>query len=174
MRIKLFVIFVAFIIGVIHVHAQTGTPKSATVLNAEVNSQLPDQNVGQITPYNLRQTTLDMIASSVLGQSTAPTIASGFCSTASNTSISASNGTAAFDILIGGATCGSTGTLTMPAATTGWVCSATDVTTLTHNIKQTGTNGSTTAVVLTDYVITTGVAQNFAPADHIHVMCTGY
>src|ERR1035437_2911479 len=175
MRIKLFVIFVAFIIGVIHVHAQTGTPKSATVLNAEVNSQLPDQNVGQITPYNLRQTTLDMIASSVLGQSTAPTIASGFCSTASNTSISASNGTAAFDILIGGATCGSTGTLTMAAAATGWACQAADVTTpATHDVVQTRTQGSTTAVVLTDYARVAGTAQNFNPADHIHVMCTGY
>lgn len=106
---------------------------------------------------------------------TAPTIASGFCSTASNTTISASNGTAAFDILIGGATCGTTGTLTMPAATTGWVCESTDVTTpASHNVVQTGTQGSTTAVVLTDYSRTTGIAQNFNPADHIHVMCTGY
>jgi hypothetical protein len=62
----------------------------------------------------------------------------------------------------------------MPAATTGWMCSAADLTTLTHHILQTGTQGSRTAVVLTDYVITTGIAQNFNPADHIHVMCTGY
>ena len=107
---------------------------------------------------------------------TAPTVASGFCSTGSPvTALSANNGTAAFDILIGAATCGSTGTLTMPAATTGWVCSATDVTTPAgHNVVQTGTNGSTTAVVLTDYSRTAGTAQNFLAADHIHVMCTGY
>jgi hypothetical protein len=112
----------------------------------------------------------------LLWSATAPSIASGFCSTGSPvTALSASNGTAAFDILIGAATCGSTGTLTMPAATTGWVCSAADVTTpASHNVVQTGTNGSTTAVVLTDYSRTTGIAQNFNPADHIHVMCTAY
>jgi hypothetical protein len=107
---------------------------------------------------------------------TAPTVASGFCSTGSPvTALSASNGTAAFDILIGAATCGSTGTLTMPASTTGWVCAATDVTTpASHNIVQTGTNGSTTAVVLTDYARVAGTAQNFLAGDHVHVMCTGY
>ena len=106
---------------------------------------------------------------------TAPTIASGFCSTASNTTISASNGTAAFDILIGGATCGIDRHADMPAATTGWVCNATDVTTpASHNVVQTGTQGSTTAVVLTDYARTTGIAQNFNPSDHIHVQCTGF
>ena len=107
---------------------------------------------------------------------TAPTVASGFCSTGSPvTALSASNGTAAFDILIGAATCGSTGTLTMPAATTGWVCHATDVTTpASHNVVQTGTNGSTTAVVFTDYSRTAGTAQNFTAGDHIHVMCAAY
>jgi hypothetical protein len=105
---------------------------------------------------------------------TAPVIASGFCSTGTPTTISASNGTAAFDILIGAATCGSTGTLTLPAATTGWVCNAADVTTLTHRIAQTGTQGSTTSVVLTDYSITAGTAQNFNPSDHIHVSCVAY
>ena len=78
-----------------------------------------------------------------LGSGTAPTVATGFCSTGSPvTALSANNGTAAFDILIGQATCTSTGTLTMPAATTGWVCSATDVTTpASHNVVQTGTQG---------------------------------
>jgi hypothetical protein len=150
------------------------------------------------TNYNVRQSTNSRVvalngvaATTVNGQTctlgstcqtggiysaSAPTIASGFCSTGSPvTTVSASNGTAAFDILIGAATCGSTGTLTMPAATTGWVCSATDVTTPAgHNVVQTGTNGSTTAVVLTDYSRTAGTAQNFLAADHIHVMCSGY
>jgi hypothetical protein len=132
---------------------------------------------GTTATHNLASTFANDVTFQHLAFShTAPTVASGFCSTGSPvTAISASNGTAAFDILIGQATCGSTGTLTLPAATTGWVCNATDVTTpASHNIVQTGTQGSTTAVVLTDYARTTGIAQNFNPADHVHVQCTGF
>ena len=43
--------------------AQTGSAKSSTVLNSEVNSLWPDQNVGAITPFSARQTLLDIIAS---------------------------------------------------------------------------------------------------------------
>lgn len=52
-------------------YAQTGTPKSLTQLNTEINSQFPDQLTGAITPYILRQLNLDMVASAVLGQSAA-------------------------------------------------------------------------------------------------------
>jgi hypothetical protein len=146
-----------------------------------VTPSLP-ANTGIIAETNYAQSWTGLQSFASIGlvtlgwSSTAPTIASGFCSTGSPvTALSASNGTAAFDILIGAATCGSTGTLTMPTATTGWVCSATDVTTpASHNVVQTGTNGSTTAVVLTDYSRTAGTAQNFLPADHVHVMCTAY
>lgn len=104
---------------------------------------------------------------------TAPTISSGFCSTGTVTTIAASNGTAAFDILIGTLTCGSTGTIGMPTATNGWVCVAADVTTpASHAIAQTG--GTNATVILTDYARTTGIAQNFNPSDHVHVACTGY
>src|ERR1019366_8071045 len=52
-------------------YAQTGTPLTATQLNTEINTKFPDQNLGAITPYILRQFNLDLVASSVLGQSTA-------------------------------------------------------------------------------------------------------
>jgi hypothetical protein len=110
----------------------------------------------------------------LLASATPPTIASGGCTTGSAQSVSASNGSAAFEITIGGATCGSTITLTMPAAAHNWVCDA-------HNITNPATNAldmtgaaSTTAVVLTNFVRTTGVAGNFTGADKLAIKCLPY
>lgn len=44
--------------------AQSGSAKTTTTLNAEVNAFFLDNNSGQITPLNARQTLLDIIASS--------------------------------------------------------------------------------------------------------------
>lgn len=109
----------------------------------------------------------------------APTIASGGCTTGSAQSVSASNGTAAFAITLGGATCGSTITLTMPTASAaapvvGWVCHAHDITTPATNIVEQSAGGSATVVVLTNYVRTTGIAANFNGPDVIAVGCTAY
>lgn len=105
---------------------------------------------------------------------TAPTIASGGCTTGSAQSVSASNGSAAFQITLGGATCGSTITLTLPAATTNWVCDAHNVTTPASNVLDMTGVPSTTAVVLTNYVRTTGVAGNFTGAEKLAVKCFPY
>ncbi len=43
--------------------AQTGSSKSPTALTTETNTLWPDNNAGQITPFNARQTLLDIIAS---------------------------------------------------------------------------------------------------------------
>jgi hypothetical protein len=101
---------------------------------------------------------------------TAPTIASGFCT---SPAVSASNGTAAFAITIGTGCAASTGTVTMPAATTGWACHIVNVTTpATNNPKQTG--GTTTTVTVTNYAMTTGVAANFTASESLRFHCTGY
>lgn len=52
--------------------AQTGSAKSPTVLNAEVNSFWPDQSAGSITPFGARQTLLDIIASYLNNTTPAP------------------------------------------------------------------------------------------------------
>ncbi len=104
---------------------------------------------------------------------TAPTIASGGCTTGSAQSVSGSNGSAAFAITLGGATCGSSITLTMPAAATGWVCDAHDNTTPASNMLDSVTN-SATSVTLTNYVRTTGVAGNFTGGDVLAVKCLAY
>ncbi len=111
---------------------------------------------------------------SLADSSTAPTIASGGCTTGSAQSISSNNGSAGFSITLGGATCGSTIVLTLPTAAHGWHCSADDITTpATSEIHQTS-GGSATSVTLTNYVRTTGVAGNFTAADVIAVSCRGY
>jgi len=102
---------------------------------------------------------------------TAPTISSGFCST--SPSITANNGTVAFDINVGTSCSGSTGTLGMPTAATGWVCDFHNVTNpATNVVEQTG--GATNTVTLTNYVRTTGVAGNFTASDHIRAKCVAY
>jgi len=102
---------------------------------------------------------------------TPPTISAGFCAT--SPSISAANGTAAFDINVGTACAGSVGTLSMPTATTGWACSFANVTNPASNVpSQTG--GATNTVTLTNYARTTGLESNFTASDHIRAACSGY
>jgi len=104
-----------------------------------------------------------------LSSSTAP-VATTFCTTPS---IPANNGTAAFTINVGTACATSVGTITMPAATTGWVCHFANVTAPASNVpSQTG--GTTTTVTLTNYARTTGLAANWTDSNVIRAMCTGY
>lgn len=105
----------------------------------------------------------------LLSSSTAP-VATTFCT---SPSIPANNGTAAFTINVGTACATSVGTITMPAATTGWVCDFQNVTSpATSVIGQTG--GSTTTVTVTNYVRTTGVAGNWTSSDVIRAKCSAY
>lgn len=104
-----------------------------------------------------------------LSSSTAP-VATTFCTTPS---IPANNGTAAFTINVGTACATSVGTITMPTATTGWVCHFANVTAPASNTpSQTG--GTTTTVTLTNYARTTGLAANWTDSNVIRAMCTAY
>lgn len=101
---------------------------------------------------------------------TAPTIASGGCTSPAMTS---TNGTAAFKVTLG-TSCSTvkTVTLTFPAATVGWSCSAVDQTApQTYNVVATTT--STTAVVLSNYGRTTGLAVDYADSEVLVGNCTG-
>jgi hypothetical protein len=110
--------------------------------------------------------------SKIITSKTPPTIASGGCTTGAAQSVSLSNGTAAFAITLGGATCGSTITLTMPAASSGWVCDAHNNTSSATNVLDVVAAG-TTSIVITNYVRTTGVAGNFTGTEVLLVKCTG-
>lgn len=102
-------------------------------------------------------------------QKTAPTYASGGCTT---TPSFASGATPfSFTLTQGASGCGSnsTITLTLPAAATTWSCVAVDTTTPARVIRSTGA-ASTTAVVLTDYT-SAGVAETMLASDVYAVNC---
>jgi len=65
MRTKLILFLCLAFAWITPAYAQTGSSKSVSVLNSEVNSLWPDNTVGTITPFNARQTLLDIIASSL-------------------------------------------------------------------------------------------------------------
>lgn len=102
-------------------------------------------------------------------QGTAPTYASGGCTTTAAFIANADGTTSGpfrWTFKQGASGCGSnsTVTLTFPAATTSWMCGAiSDITTPSHDIVSTGA-ASTTAVVLTDYS-GAGVAQTMLAND---------
>ena len=104
---------------------------------------------------------------------TAPTIGAGGCT---SPAVTWNNGTAAFLVTIGTSCTGvKTVTLTMPAATNLWACSAqnntSDAAQQTNVIAARAT--STTAVVLTSYDRTTGLQEDFTASDTILVSCMG-
>ncbi len=101
---------------------------------------------------------------------TAPTIASGGCT---SPAVTWSNGTATFLLTIGSSCTGvKTVTLTMPVASHEWVCQAQDQTTPASFIV-TSNGTSTTAVVLSNYSHTTGLAIDFVAAEVLAVSCSG-
>lgn len=101
---------------------------------------------------------------------TAPTV-SGFCT---SPSVPANNGTFGFTVNVGTSCAGvSTGTITLPAATNGWVCHFANVSNpATSAPAQTG--GTTTTATVTNYARTTGLAADWTDSDVIRVSCHGY
>ena len=97
-----------------------------------------------------------------------PVIASGF---GTSPTLTGAN-TAAFKVVVGtGGAAG--GTITMPAATNGWVCQAFDVTAgTTLFLQQTGS--TTTSFTVTSFSITTGLAANMSAGDVILFMAMAY
>jgi hypothetical protein len=99
-----------------------------------------------------------------------PSIASGFGTSPSITS----NGSASFLLTIGTGGTANTGTLTMPAASHGWVCNPTDITNTTTNVfvtKQTGY--STTSVTFTQFN-NAAVITAWAANDQLLVNCMAF
>lgn len=104
---------------------------------------------------------------------TAPTIASGGCT---SPAVTWSNGTAAFLLTVGTSCTGvKTITLTLPATTNFWSCSAQNN---TSSAKQDANvvvsrATSTTAIVLTNYARTTGLQSDYTASDTVLVSCMG-
>jgi hypothetical protein len=97
---------------------------------------------------------------------TAPTVVAG-----AGASVVNNNGTAAFTINLGGAA--GTGTITLPTATTGWVCYMQDVTNPDSTVIQ-QTGGSQTTVTFKSYSRTTGAAANWTANDIMRCIAFAY
>lgn len=125
-------------------------------------------------PLNMGGSTISNFSAlsptSLLYSRTAP-VATAACT---SPAIPANNGSAAFTFNVGTTCTGiSTATITLPAATTGWVCQFANVTNpATSAPSQTG--GTTTTVTFTNYVRTTGVAGDWTDSDVLRVSCMGY
>lgn len=101
---------------------------------------------------------------------TAPTVVA--CS-GTAASITASNGSAAFQVDVGTSCAGeNTISITLPAATTGWVCQCSSTT--ADRILQQKAASSTTVAVLTNIVISTGAAGDFTDGADLFCGCRGY
>lgn len=110
-------------------------------------------------------------AGKILISPTAPSTPSGCGSTAT---ISASNGTAAFEVTMSGTGQTSACTVTMPTATNAWVCpSADDLTTQSTSVfLQKQSASSNTSITITNYS-NLSVATAFVAGDVLAVQCTG-
>jgi hypothetical protein len=89
-------------------------------------------------------------------------------------SITAANGTAAFQFDVGTSCAGeSTAVVTMPAATTGWVCSCSSTTADRMIQQKVMPSASTTTVTLQNIVISTGANGDFADGADVACLCRG-
>lgn len=103
---------------------------------------------------------------------TAPTLGAGW---GTSPTIVGSNGTAVFQINVGTGGTATNGTITLPAATTGWFCTCEDVTTINTTVarcRQTGL-GTTTSVNIGNYT-SADIAGAWASSDKILVSCMAY
>lgn len=111
------------------------------------------------------------VASKAVILGTAPTIASGGCTSPTVTN---TNGTAYITIDVGTSCSGSQPVVfTLPAATTGWNCYARNISNgATSTPAQTGAV-STTSVTITNFARTTGIAAAWTDGDDVVVSCLG-
>lgn len=103
-------------------------------------------------------------------KSTTPTV-SGF---GTGAAVVASNGTAAFTINVGTGGAASTGTITLPAATTGWVLTGCHDVTNPDSFVTRQTGGTATTITVTNYSATTGLAIAWTASDILRCAAVAY
>ena len=148
----------------------SGTLAIARAPTGTSGSTLPILN-GTNTWANLQTFTSGWKVVNLVVSGTAPTIGSGF---GTSPGITFSNGTAAFQVNVGTGGSASSGVVSMPAATNGWSCSVSDVTTQSTSVfltKQTATN--TNSVTVKNYN-TAGAATAWVASDKLNFNCTAF
>ena len=123
-----------------------------------------------ITGTTINSTTDIKINGKLLISATAPTILSGF---GTSPFIGSSNGSAAFVISIGTGGTASTGTVSLPAAYSGWNCKA-EATIFTANTTTITTGTTTTTLVLTNFTISTGAQAAWPEYTNLFVTCLAF
>lgn len=156
--------------------AFTTLSASGTVSGAGFsNYLLTPPAIGSTTPNQGRFTsvfaTTGYSLTNLVATTSAPAVASGFGTGAAVQNV---NGTAAFLIHIGTGSTATSGTLTMPTATNGWMCDAADISgTNSASFYTKLTGQAPTSVTLTNYN-TSGVAAPWAAGDFVAVKCSGF
>ena len=107
----------------------------------------------------------------IADSATAPSIASGF---GTSPSVVANNGTASFTVDVGTGGTASSGVITMPAATNGWICSVTPAGAPQAAAVTYAVATSTTSITLTNYTLTTGAALAWTAGTVLNVIARGY
>lgn len=155
--------------------AATNTTQIATTAFVQGVLQAPPGGIGTVTPAAGVFTTLkagtNLTLTSLAASATAPTIASGF---GTSPSITANNGTAAFQIQVGTGGTATSGTLTMPAAAHGWECDAQDINTVSATVFQTKQISSATTVAGFANYNTSGAQAAWGAGDNLLVKCLAF
>jgi hypothetical protein len=160
-------------VGTSHVYkwcSSTATPTCATGIGRNADGVV-EANNGTLGTLGAFKANFHL--TSLWGSTTAPSIASGGCTSPAVTS---NNGTGAFLLTLGTSCTGiKTMTLTMPAATHLWACTGNNNTSSAQqDANVLGFRAtSTTAVVITNYARTTGAQADFTDADTLLVHCSG-
>jgi hypothetical protein len=156
--------------------AFTSLSASGTVTGAGFsNYLLTPPPIGSTTPNAGRFTTVIATTSytltNLVSSVTAPTVSSGF---GTSPTISNNNGTAAFLLHIGTGGTASTGVLTMPTASNGWMCDAADISSQSSTVFITKVSAEgPTSVTLTQYN-TSGAAAAWGSGDFVVVKCSAF
>lgn len=114
-------------------------------------------------------TTKYYLGPSLLAQATAPVWGSGF----GTAPVVIANNTAAFAVNVGTGGTASSGVITMPAAATGWACTAASTNTPQAAAVIVVASTSATSITIANYTLATGVPLAWPASFTMNVMCTG-
>jgi hypothetical protein len=128
-------------------------------------------NIGTGTPGTVTATNLLLNAQVLSESSTAPTISSGF---GTSPSVSANNGTPAFRVNVGTGGVATSGVIGLPAATTGWNCFCTDITTNSTGVFSCKQTASSTTTATVGNFSDVAVATAWTASDILAVSCFAY
>lgn len=150
-----------------------GVTSSQPMLKA-AGSQLQVKLADDSAFAGIKLTDITLANGPMVISSTAPTIASGF---GTSPSVPNANGSAAFTINVGTGGTASAGVITMPAATTGWICHVENITQTAANranVRTVQTASTTTSITVQNQTISTGAAVAWTASDVLRIIAFAY